>query len=312
MKFFKIQNKIGWSIVAILLVGLASLGMWRVSAVETDKEKFHKQLRDGVGTEVSLAKAGDSAEVIRNSVESLSHFIEYRSGMRLSSSVKDKLIKLEAETLNGQRKMLTNDELSEVLLDTLFERVSLASSEEIEQAAETLRGFDHPNLPQEYKNGRRFVKLRASMPTQITRNELVERIGTIKNADAQSNSMYRLMASRVIKEESANRAIGLRDAMPEKYGLVMSSVTPVQSLLITYSIVSDDNMLDSAVNLKRKMKSIEQWMNKKYEKNRYPEAEKYTAYGQNGYLYASPVNLLLDEKTVNRLLDRMQEKGEIK
>lgn len=312
MKFFKLQSKTGWGVIAVLLITVAFLGMWRVSAVKTDKEKFYKQLQDGVGKEVSLAKSGDSVKDIQKSVESLSNFIEYRSGVRFNDSAKNKLIKLESETLNGQRKMLTNDELSEVLLDVLFERVAIATNEEIEQASQTLRGFDHSDLPQEYKNGRKFVKLRASMPTQITADGLTERIKGIKNADSQSKAAYRSMASRVIKEQSINRANSLRDAMPEKYGLVTNNVTPVQSVLITYSIVSDDNLLDSATNLKRKMKSIQQWMDKKYKKNRYPDADGYKAYGQNGYLYASPVNLLLDEKTVNRLLDKIQEKGEIK
>jgi hypothetical protein len=60
------------------------------------------------------------------------------------------------------------------------------------------------------------------------------------------------------------------------------------------------------------MKAIQKWMEKKYKGKQYPDSEQYKAYGPNGYLYSSPVDILFDEKTSLRFLDKTQEKGEIK
>ena len=41
----------------------------------------------------------------------------------------------------------------------------------------------------------------------------------------------------------------------------------------------------------------------------YPAPDGHYAYGVNGYLFSSPLDLLLDERTLNSLLDRL-EKGD--
>jgi hypothetical protein len=312
MLFLKMKNKVSLSLMAVLLLGTAFVGIWNVSAVRVDKEQFYERLRDGAGKEITIAKPGDSFQAVQASVDSLSNFVEYRSGLVLSKSSKERLAKLEAETLAGQRKYLTAADLSDIMLEVLFERATSATSEEIERAANTLRGFEHPDLPEEYKNGRKFVMLRANMPTKTTVAELVNHINKIKNSDDQSKLIYRSMASRLIGEQVAGRATSLRNSMPEKYELATTNLSPVQVLLIAYSVAADDNLLDSATNLKHRMKAIQKWMEKKYKGKQYPASEQYKAYGPNGYLYSSPVDILFDEKTSLRFLDKTQEKGEIK
>lgn len=311
MKFLNMKSKISWSLMAVLLLSVAFVGIWSVSAVKTDKKKFYERLRDGVGKEIVVAKSGDSIQEVQTSVDSLVNFIKYRSGLMLNESTKERLAKLEAETLGGQRNYLTADDLSHIMLEALFERATTASSEEIERTANALRGFDHPDLPQEYKNGRKFVMLRANMPTKLTPAELVDHVNKIKNDD-KLKSAYRSMAARVIREQVVARTISLQDSIPEKYGLVRTNLTPVQAMLIAYSVTADDNLLDSATNLKRRMKAIQEQMNKKYKEKRYPDSEGYKAYGTNGYLYSSPIDLLFDEKTTDSFLNKIQEKGEIK
>ena len=51
------------------------------------------------------------------------------------------------------------------------------------------------------------------------------------------------------------------------------------------------------------MEQVQQEMIKR--KGKYPSPSGHKAYGDNGYLYSSPVNILFDETEQMRLLDRV-------
>ncbi len=41
----------------------------------------------------------------------------------------------------------------------------------------------------------------------------------------------------------------------------------------------------------------------------YPSPDGHTAYGVNGYLVSSPLDIVFDERTVNSILDRIEERS---
>ena len=82
--------------------------------------------------------------------------------------------------------------------------------------------------------------------------------------------------------------------------------SPLQVVLIAYSVVSDDNLLDSVANRRKYMKAVQDWHTRKF--GHYQDPEPYKPYGVNGYDHSSPVDLFLDEASVDRLLTLMEQR----
>jgi hypothetical protein len=77
-------------------------------------------------------------------------------------------------------------------------------------------------------------------------------------------------------------------------------------VLIAYSVVSDDFMGHSQTTLNATQELLYAKMKDHgYKGGRRPSK----AYGTNGYLFAAPLDLVLNETTMNRLLDHIGERG---
>lgn len=190
LKHLNTIRKTRAGVVAFTLacVAVASLGVWRAAAVRREagsdaKQKFHESLRDGVGREVLFARPGDDARRARAAVESASRFIFNRSGLRLSEQTEARLAEMEARTPAGASRAVTPRELSAVLAAALIERVARTSEAEMEAAAETLRGFNAPDLPDAYRH-RANVRLRAGHAVRYKPEQFVAQLKAIQKADA--------------------------------------------------------------------------------------------------------------------------------
>jgi hypothetical protein len=285
----------------------------RTAAVRYDqavaKQKFMASVRDGVGSEVSFARRGDNENGVRASVESAAHFMRQRSGVDLHGQTKTRLADMEGRTLNGTLRRITPDELSEVIAATAVERLAVSSDEEIGRAVETLRGFDAPDLPDSFRNGRAHVQLRASVVCNLTPEQLAAQMKAARDADPVTRTLIKVGVKRAASEEVQKRTKYLGEAVPEQFGTAaIDGVTPLQAVLIAYSVAGDDPLAYSAANLQKRLASMHDGIERLTGRH-YPSPDGHLAYGQNGYIFSTPLDIVFDEQTVNLLLDNIEERS---
>ena len=302
------------SMLALLCVGSIGVDTTRTHANQNDryaqsKENFKAAVRDGIGTEVQFAAPGDDNKNVRASIESAAQFMRKRSGVDLRGQTKTRLAEMEASTLAGTTRRITPDELSEIIASTAIERISAASDEEIDRAAETLRGFDAPDLPDSFRRGRARVRLRSSMEGTLTPDQFASQVKAIRDADPiLKYAVLKPMAIRAASSEIKSCTRNLSEAVPEQFGSAATDLTPLQAVLTAYSIVSEDRLAYSSTNLQKRMEGLQDLITKTTGK-RYPSPNGYLAYGPNGYLVSTPLDMVFDERTVNLLLDHIAERS---
>ena len=302
-----------------LVLSLAAIVLARVSSSKSVAtatsakpriEQLHALVREGIGSEVSLARAGARPDEVRNSVDSVKNFIQQRSGLEMSEAVESRLATMERDTLDGASKRITPDELSDVLTQTLLERIHNLNDAEITHAADALRGFDAPDLPAEVKATRNSVMLRANGKGSMPANVFIDRAREFRERTFIPQLLLSFMglARSEVSKVVQNRLENLSAALPEQWGqATRDGLTPLQAYLITYSATSDDYLWYSQQNLQGLMKSSEQIQTQVY--GHYSSAEGWRAYGVNGYMYSTPLDLVFDQRTTTRLLDRLEQRS---
>jgi hypothetical protein len=101
-----------------------------------------------------------------------------------------------------------------------------------------------------------------------------------------------------------DRAANLSEAMPEQFGpITAEGVTPVQAVLIAYSVASDDSLADSQNDLARQIAQERTNARLTRAQAKAQRLNSPTPYGPNGFFYAAPVNVLFNRATVQRLLN---------
>lgn len=300
--------------IAVVLVTLSAailaLSVWHINSVrgQDPQEEFYARIRDGVGGEVALAPPNATVAAARISVDDLSDFMYSRAGVGLTETVKNRLANMEVSALAGTTRRITPDELSTIIAETAMERISALTQQQIEYSAETFRGFDHPQLPESFRRGRDHIALRASGGQDGTPADFIAQLTKIKGADQTSQKIYKGAAKNLATQEVDERIGMLGAAIPDKYGTVKSGMTPLQAMLIAYSVASDDLLCDSATNLRLRMQATQRGVSD-ITGTSFPSPNGYRAYGSNGYFFSSPLEIMLDEVTMNRLLDRIQERS---
>lgn len=318
--------KCGRYIVAMSLVGCAvvfAANIWRSSALKVNGKdaktrQFHARVRDGIGSNVILPMRGDSSGEVRAAVNSVASFIEQRSGVNLDGTTKHRLSEMEERILTGSARPITSSELSNAITEVARERLSTLSDQDIARVDDTLRGFTAPNIPKKFN---RDFKLPGgtvfmSTPAEIT----IARLKDVRDQlGTPAGDFFQGMAHKIIKERVQERARYLSEAVPEKFGsmwdtdndtdknITEGGITPLQAVLITYSLASDDYLSDSEVSLGKRMKNLQAALTETGGEV-YPNPTGHRAFGVNGYLFSSPIDLMLDEQTINHLLDRIERR----
>jgi hypothetical protein len=298
-------------LVAILCAAILTAGLWRINSVkgQDPQQEFYQRIRDGVGGEIALAEPNASVETTRASVEDLSDFMYSRAGVGLSAEARDRLANMEASVLAGTTRRITPDELSTILAETAMERISAMTQQQIEYAAEMFRGFNHPDLPESFQRGRDHVSLRARGGQYGTPADFIAQLTKIKGADPTTLKIFKGAAKNFATQEVGTRIGMLGAAIPDKYGSVKTDMTPLQAMLIAYSVASDDLLTDSAANLRQKMEATQAGVTD-ITGFSYPSPDGHRAYGSNGYFFSSPLDIMLDDETIGLVLDRIQERSE--
>lgn len=280
--------------------------------------KFNARVRDGVGREVKLASGSSPAE-IRVAVDSVTKFVEARSGLSLSEATKERLSALEGKVQSGNSRRLTLNTFSAALAATLLDRFSSLTDEEIAQMDKTLRGFSAPDMPENFDGA--FKLPQGFMSIGITPEK---NIGRLKGMRDQLNTPARDVWAHMLHEKVLyyvrGKAENLSEAVPEQFGNLWDApngrersdtaagFTPLQAFLFAYSLVSDDRLEYRQANLRKSMEAKQKYWAKELGQP-FPSPADRHAYGVNGYLFSSPLNLFFDEQNVHRLLDRIEKAG---
>jgi hypothetical protein len=294
--------------------------MWRSSALQVDKHaegkrQFHELIRQGVGRQVQFASAGDPSRLIRASVNSVDNFIFKRSGVKLSGVTKRRLAEMEELTLNGKMRRLRISELDDVLTTTAFERLGRLTDEEILHVDDTLRGFNAPDLPRSFEREMIHLPGRALL---ISKEKVMDQLKAMRDqTNTPLGPVLKTAAHREIQDIVHRRIGDLSEAVPEKFVGAWDAtnnregdagVTPVQAVVIAYSVASSDLLDGSEAALTRFMKDIQDGITR-HLGEKYPSPEGHFAYGPNGYVTSTPLDLVFDEESINRMLDHIQERS---
>ncbi len=289
--------------VCVSIVGGVSWKIALTSSGNTHTEAYHQAIRNG------LAEAGlptsNNLNAINSGADSLGDFIYNRSGVQLSSANMNTLRSAEENAWNTSKRVDSTD-LTQILTDIAIERIQSLNSSEIDAVTDSLRGFNAPGLPVPFQGGRDRVKLRASGLGQMPANEFSSELTNLKNGGIQGKVAQYLIYVSVSSE--VNRRIDLiRNAEPNFFGGTKSEMTPMQALLVAYSVVADDPLTGNSVELAQKMQDYQQLSSSQF--GSYPSQTGHKAYGDNGYLYSSPTSLMLNDYSIARLLSEIQERG---
>lgn len=298
-------------ITCALAIGVS---LWRTAAVRNDRttearQKFKESVHEGVGSEVRFARQGDDRNSVFASIESAAHFMRQRSGVDLSGQTKTRLADMEARTLDGTTRRITPDELSEILAATVVERITVANDAEINHAVETMQGFNAPDLPEGFRKSRAQVLLRANTASVITPKQLTAQVKLLRATNPITRALITAGIKQAASSEVQKRLKYLSEAVPEQFGRAATEgFTPTQAVLIAYSAASDDPLADSTVNLQKRLLSVRDGI-ERLTGQHYPSPEGHLAYGVNGYIFSTPLDIAFDEQSMNLLLEHIAERS---
>lgn len=294
--------------LAACLTILSALSLWNGSAFrglrpaaadspqrsDAADKKFYAQIRDGLGKGVQMPRPGD-ARSARAAVESLDNFINERAGVRMDNDAKQRLAAMEERTRSGASRRITTDELADVLTEAAMNRISALDDREIDHAAEV------------FSNGKAGLTLRANGRGFLRRPDFVNQARAMREQGRRNDGLLRASLRGAIGAEVEDRADIYSRALPDKFGGVRErGVTPLQAVVITYSVAADDLMHFSRESLRGHMEREHQAAKAAGENE--PKPKK--AYGPGGYYYSTPLDLALDKRTMGDLLDRIERRAQ--
>lgn len=336
MKLPKPSRKVRVSAVALFLVcaGLTGVGIWRVSAYREDGQSFQGRsqeslkgssqvdsrtlIRRGVGSEVNLAAANATSAEVELSVNSVDRFISSRSNLKMSDETKERLMRVEQAVLNGAGNRINLEDLSDVFTEIVTNRLATMTDEQIEQTANS---FATPE-------GEISPRAKGSWGL-LTSDSITKQLQQGREESLSKNSKLREMLHTQITDMIRERVATLSEAVPEQFGNIANDgVTPLQAVLIGYSMVADDPLTGSQSDMAQQMRqqrmTDRRMRSEKREgvvsqiqlratsrdesglqTNSLPKGPA-RAYGIDGELQALPVNLVFNRAGIAGLLDRLE------
>jgi len=286
---------------ACLVVG--GVAVWRASRLPAEastagvtsknKQNLPERLQQGVGSEVRFASAAAKPEQVAEAVNSTADFIYWRSGLRMSDATKQKLAEAESNVLEGKVRHLTVEELTDNLTATVVERLATLTDVEIGQAAEV--SSDEQGQVMSRANGKWGV---------LSQKELIQQAKSGREWSRRGDSALRVGLHSMIEEEVKDRVSTLSAALPEQFGQARAQgVTPMQALLIAYSIAADDPLTDSRSEITRLLVQQRMDAGQTRAQKRAQKEVSGRPYGPHGLLHPSAPYLFFNMAGIDRLLN---------
>lgn len=299
----------------VLLAGLATgINLWRTVAGQREgseemRRQQHERIRGVVTSEIPLPAHGASLNETQAAVAALSRFLFARSGVSLNESAQRRLAEAETHVLSGAGRRISPSELGNILTATLMERMSALTDEEIAGMMESLRGFNAPDLPDGFRRGRSVVTIHVGGSYSVSPEVFVARAKGLRRLDGVTSNLIRELASDRATGAAQQRAQLFSAAAPQHFARARErGMTPLQAFLVTYSLVSNDPLQYPTSGLPEAMRTWQETIIRATG-NPYPHPDGHRAYGPNGYLVSSPLDVMLNEETISALLARLQERS---
>lgn len=293
--------------LAILTVVMSTFLTWQPklhAQNKADFDQFYQSIRDGVGTEVHFAKPGASPAEIQSSVNAVAQFIALRSGEHLSEATTSRLVSMEDQYLKGTATGIVAHNLTAIMVDLALDRIGTMTDSEIRRMATTLCGFQAPGLTPNID--RTTIKPRANTGTDMTKDEFIIKVKLLRDNTVARDTIKPFLIN-TFQEIVDSRIQSLQNAVPQLYPagtLETVRLSPVQSMVLVYCISADDSLAENSQGgLRAKMMSLHDGLARRA--GSYPLPDGHFAYGQNGYLYSSPM-YAFEPQTIGKVLDRLQ------
>jgi hypothetical protein len=294
-------------VVACAVVG--GVAVWRASKLPAEastaevtsknKQNLQERLHKGVGSEVRFVSAAATSKQIAEAVNSTADFIYWRSGLKMSEATKQKLVEAESNVLKGNAQHITLGELTDKLTATVVERLATLTDAEIGQAAQVSVNEQGQILSR--ANGKWGV---------LTQKELIQQAKSGREWSRRGDSALRTGLRSMIEEEVNDRVSTLGTALPEQFGRASTQgFTPMQALLIAYSVAADDPLTDSRSDIEQRL--LQDRMNAGQTRAQ-RIAQKHISgrpYGPHGLIHASAPYLFFNKAGIDKLLNLSEGGG---
>ena len=248
---------------------------------------------------VAVQPMAGPADDIYWKVESATKFIHERSGVELNHELKRKLAAIEQRSLDGPRGRITAGELVDILTGIAMERLSSLSDQEIHLALDTYRHDPDPKYD--------YVQITDDGRYTPTSRDFVQTLKSFSERSRRGDAPLRKMVREFIagkgSGEGVNGRLEVYKGLPEFAG-AEKGLTGLQSLLVVYSLVSDDILSVPTDRLRAQMDHMHQTIGG----DRYPSPADRFPFGARGYLFPTPIDVVLNDKTLEELLDRIEKK----
>ena len=294
------------SLLGMLLIPSLQGVQQNTSANENGRAEYLARLGKGIEG-VGFARSG---EEVQSKIAMMDSYITERAGLRLSPLVSDKLASLEQATLSGNQSLISFDKLVETITDVALQRNSELTDLELDQVITSAQGFNSPDMPAKGNNSvTPLIALRPGNYVQMEKTEAIQELKSLQSVKAQL--IAKDYIRNFITQEVRTSLVNLATASPDKFGQTWDltnnrpakGLTPSQAYLLTYSLVSGDLLTDDKAGLQKRMDSLYQIQAKIH--GSYPNPSSYIAYGDNGYLYSSPISIFFNEKVQIELLEKL-------
>lgn len=287
----------------------AGIAFWQVSKLPVeaasgatssqDKQYLQARLQKGVGSEVQFAADSAETKQIAEAVGSTADFIRQRSGLTMSEGMLQKLAEAESNVLKGNVQRLSIEELTDNMTAAVMDRLATVTDREIRETAES--SSDEYGQIMSRANGKWGA---------FTQEELIEQAMSGRDWSGRGAFALRTETRSMIEEEVNDRVNTLSAALPKQFGQAREKgITPMQALLIAYSVAADDPLTDSRSDITAML--LEQRMNAGQTREQ-RKAQKNVSgrpYGPHGLLHPSNPYLFFNKDGIYRLLNLSDEGG---
>ena len=254
--------------------------------------------------QVEFPSNRSSEDEIKRSVEAIDDFLYSRSNIRLSERVKTRLIAAERQVGLSANSRLTSEQLIDVLTDVALKRLRSLTEDDIRKAKAT---YEKSHIVDGSYAGFTWQKVKLS-PADFEKNlrRLSERS---KSKNQELRNTVRKLIAGTSPDSGVNGQLQLySQVLPEQFGTVMQAgISPTQALLIAYAIASDDPIHIARSALENEMVQAHNHIGGP----RYPEPNGSCPFGTNGYLFATPLDLIFNDETIGSMLDAIQTRTKI-
>jgi len=199
----------------------------------------------------------------------------------------------EKETLTGQRSRIKIDDLTNSFTDIATTRLGALTDSEVESAAKRFRATS---------DGQISTRMSGKWGW-LTREEFAGQLKEARGRKQRGDSTVDGAVRPFVEEEINDRIANLSTAMPDKFRDVKNNgITPIEAVLIAYSVAADDNLADSHDDLAERIVQDRSRLRLTRTEARQEGRDGRNAFGLNGFFHSSPVSLVFNKTTLKELL----------